>query len=86
MKTINKRKLYDLFVSYDVWLYASANKKGYHDLWEKTYSMANSIEKNINNSSIGELYRIIYSSKCLNKNVTFEQIVMLLEVIGFEVK
>lgn len=86
MKTINKKKLYDLFVSYDEWFYASTHKKGYYDLWEKTYSMACSIEKNINNRSIGELYRIIYSSKSLNKNVTFEQIVRLLEVIGFEVK
>lgn len=55
-------------------------------LWEKTYSMACSIEKNINNRSIGELYGIIYSSKSLNKNVTFEQIVRLLEAIGFDVK
>ena len=86
MKTIDKKKLYDLFVSYDEWFYASPDKKGYYDLWEKTYSMSCSIERNIGNRSTGELYRIINSSKILNKNVRFEHIVRLLEVIGFEVK
>lgn len=86
MKTISKKKLYDLFVSYDEWFYASSNKIGYDDLWSKTYSMAHSIEKNINHRSFGELYNIIYGLKTLNKNVTFEQIVMVLQSIGFEVK
>lgn len=86
MKTIDKKKLHDLFVSYDEWFYKSFDEKDYYDLWSKTYSMAHSIEKNINHRSFGELYNIIYGLKNLNKNVTFEQIVKCLEAIGFEVK
>ena len=86
MKTIDKKELHNLFVSYDEWFYKYLDTKDYHDLWDKTYTMARSIEKNINNRSIGELYRVIYGSKSLNENVTFEQIVKCLEAIGFEVK
>lgn len=86
MKTIDKKKLYDLFVSYDEWFYKSTGEKNYLALWERTYSMARDIGKNINNYSTDELYSIIFDSKCLNENVTFEQIVSLLEAIGFEVK
>ena len=85
MKTINKNELHVLFDSYDEWF-----KKGESEpnkaKWELTYSMANSIEKNIDSRLYGDLYNIIYSSKCLNENVTFEQIVKCLEAIGFEVK
>lgn len=86
MKTIDKKELHILFVSYDEWFDKPLDTEDYHDLWDKTYSMAHSIEKNINNRSIGELYRIIYGLKNLNKNVTFEQIVKCLEAIGFEVE
>lgn len=86
MKTINKKELHNLFMSYDEWFYKSPDEINYHVLWERTYSMAHGIEENINKYSNGELYRIIYGLKNLNENVTFEQIVKCLEVTGFEVK
>lgn len=86
MKTVNKKELHELFVSYDEWFNKYLAKRKYERLWKKTYSMASSIEKNIDNRLSGSLYNIIYNSKHLNENVTFEQIVKCLEAIGFEVK
>lgn len=86
MKTINKKELHDLFVSYDEWFNKDSDEIDFDILWRNTYSMARSMEENIDDRLSGNLYNIIYSSKYLNENVTFEQIVKCLEAIGFEVK
>ncbi len=85
MKTINKKELHNLFVSYDEWFQKEESEFN-NAQWELTYSMANSIEEKNDKKLFGNLYNIIYSSKYLNENVTFEQIVKCLEAIGFEVK
>ena len=85
MKTINKKELHALFVSYDEW-FKKEESEFNNAQWELTYSMANSIEKRIDERLFGNLYNVIYSSKYLNENVTFGQIVKCLEAIGFEVK